>query len=395
MTHKKIFVYLSLILLITHVEPITAYETIKIDMYGRGCSKCINEYYGELLSTFHQKDTYHISIYFPQTDIEANNRLSNIRTRYHVPKEFEQLITIIIDDKYLFEGEIEVDIIKDFILNHREKYDHIVIAENELWRSYKYLDANNLVIDCQMGSNIFECIEAEPQSMASILYLTMVTGFLDGVNPCAFSVLLFFVALIFSAKTMNVEKAEKEVMLVGGVYIVAVFLSYLLIGLLLFNVVRLYQDLHLIARLGAALIILIGLFNIKDAVMPGLGPSIRMPSVGWERVRVYMRKLTIPATFISGLLVGFFEFPCTGGLYFGIISLLASRATITQGFIYLILYNLFFILPLIIVLLFTVHGRLLDFSLQSWRAHGDRFIRLLSGLFYIVIGALILFYGLI
>jgi len=51
-----------------------------------------------------------------------------------------------------------------------------------------------------------------------------------------------------------------------------------------------------------------------------------------------------------GVLVGIFELPCTGGIYLAILSLLSHRVTLYEGIPYLLLYNLVFVLPLVLIL---------------------------------------------
>ena len=62
-------------------------------------------------------------------------------------------------------------------------------------------------------------------------------------------------------------------------------------------------------------------------------------------------KNTYPMAFLLGLMVSLFEFPCSGGVYIGIMFLLTSNTSLYEGAMYLILYNLMYIAPLFIVLL--------------------------------------------
>ena len=54
-------------------------------------------------------------------------------------------------------------------------------------------------------------------------------GLIDGVNPCAFSVLLSFVAIVLS--TVAIGGAAPRVWRIGGIYVFGMFVTYLLLGL--------------------------------------------------------------------------------------------------------------------------------------------------------------------
>jgi cytochrome c biogenesis protein CcdA len=106
-----------------------------------------------------------------------------------------------------------------------------------------------------------------------------------------------------------------------------------------------------------------------------------------------MRKLTLPSSFIAGLLVGFFEFPCTGGVYLAIIGLLAVNSSYLEGLFYLALYNLAFIAPLCLLLILSTLRKVENFSFTAWNRDGNRKLKLVSGVFFIVIGTLILYFN--
>ncbi|MBI2587328.1 hypothetical protein HYW29_00755, partial [Candidatus Amesbacteria bacterium] len=97
---------------------------------------------------------------------------------------------------------------------------------------------------------------------------------------------------------------------------------------------------------------------------------------------------TYPAIFLLGILVGLFEFPCTGGPYLTILALLHDQATFTSGTLYLIYYNLIFISPLVLILLITTNHQLLT-SFQAWRHTHSKSADLLSSLAMIILGGVI------
>src|SRR3989338_2043724 len=61
----------------------------------------------------------------------------------------------------------------------------------------------------------------------------IVAGVIDGINPCAFTVLLLFITALLAtlqAGEQNVNSVRARLLGMGGVYIAAVFLTYLALG---------------------------------------------------------------------------------------------------------------------------------------------------------------------
>jgi len=232
-------------------------------------------------------------------------------------------------------------------------------------------------------------------SFSSVLALIVISGLLDGINPCAFAVLLFFIAFLFITSRSSIERAKRRLLTVGSIYITGVYLTYLMIGLGLIRMITITPFPHLVGKIGGLLVILLGAINIKDYFWPGRGFSLSMPTSRWKAVRKWIRKSTIPSSFITGVLVSFFEFPCTGGIYVAILGTLAKKTTFTLGFMYLLIYNVAFVLPLIVLLIFASRTKVTKFSLEKWQqSHGKR-MKLLSGLVMVILGAFLLFSGLV
>ena len=103
-----------------------------------------------------------------------------------------------------------------------------------------------------------------------------------------------------------------------------------------------------------------------------------------------MNKASLPAVFLLGALVGLCEFPCTGGPYLMILGLLHDRGSYLPGVGYLLLYNLIFILPLVIILLIA-SNKILIGKVQNWKKNQTRNMRLWGGAIMIILGLVILF----
>jgi len=181
---------------------------------------------------------------------------------------------------------------------------------------------------------------------------------------------------------------KNRLITIGLTYISSIFVAYLAIGLSLYQIISLTNYLDWVASIGAPLMISLGLVNIYDYAGGGKGFKLKIPFSGLIMIYDWMKKLTIPATIIAGFMVAVFEFPCTGGVYFGIIGMLASETMQIEGFFYLVLYNLAFIAPLLMLFCLVVIGRLQNYSLGA-ADHRNR--KLFSGLIFVLLGFYLLF----
>jgi len=218
----------------------------------------------------------------------------------------------------------------------------------------------------------------------SVLQVVLVTGFLDGLNPCAFAVLLFFVAFLYA-----VRAPRSEVLRTGSIYIYAVFLVYFLIGLGLLRAIILSNDPHLMAKVGAALVVVLGGLTLASFAFPRIPLVARMPTGAWTRVRGMLMKGSLPAATVAGVAVGLCTFPCSGGIYVAILGFLASKTSYLEGLGYLYLYNLVFILPLVAALA-IVSNRQVALKAAKWERMNARVFKAAMSAMMIGMGVVIL-----
>jgi cytochrome c-type biogenesis protein len=227
---------------------------------------------------------------------------------------------------------------------------------------------------------------------AITLPTVIVAGVIDGINPCAFTVLLLFItALLASLKAgeQNIGVARARLVGMGSIYIVAVFLTYLALGVGLLKTLDFFTREHASARIGALVAILFGLWMIKDYFLPDWGWRLQAPGRVGEFARQAAQKATIPALITSGFLIGLCTVPCSGAVYLGVLSLLALQPTAMLGYGYLLLYNIVFILPLIVILILASAKPTLN-RLAHWNLHHKEWVRLALGSGVVARGMLIL-----
>src|SRR3989344_883806 len=224
---------------------------------------------------------------------------------------------------------------------------------------------------------------ADPSAM---IPLVAGTGFLDGIHPCAIAILIFFIAFL-----LTMQKTFKNIFFLGLVYIFVIFLTYLMVGIGLLSGIVFFGQPHFFARLGSWLLIILGLSQIKDYFFPGSRFGLRMPKISNPKIKGYLEKATFPSIIIGAFLVGLCSIPCSGGIYAAVTALLASKTTYFTGFLYLLLYNLMFVMPLIILLILSTNPITLA-KLAQWRQRKERAEKLVMGILMIALGAGILIF---
>ena len=218
-----------------------------------------------------------------------------------------------------------------------------------------------------------------------LLPLVLVSAVLDSINPCAFSVLLLTIAFLFS-----IGKLRSNMLRIGGVYIFGVFLVYVLIGLGILQVLHLFNTPHFMARFGAALLVILGLINLINEFFPAFPIKLKIPTASHNTMAQLMEKASLPTAFLLGVIVGICEFPCTGGPYLMILGLLHDQTTFSSGLVYLFLYNLLFVSPLVVILLLATEKSLFE-RVQQWKKINTRGMKLWGGIAMILLGVIIFF----
>ncbi len=228
----------------------------------------------------------------------------------------------------------------------------------------------------------------------------IVAGVVDGINPCAFTVLLLFITAMTSSLRPaqgtslqtgedNVKALRMRLVGMGSIYIAAVFLTYLALGVGLLKSLDFFTRQHFPARFGALLAILFGLWMLKDYFLPDLGWRLQAPGRLGSVARQMAQKATLPALITGGFLIGLCTVPCSGAVYLGVLSLLALQPTWMLGYGYLVLYNMIFVLPLVGILVAASARPTLN-RVAHWNLHHKEVVRLLLGGGVVLMGLLIL-----
>lgn len=221
-------------------------------------------------------------------------------------------------------------------------------------------------------------------NLGQLLPAVMVTGLVDSVNPCAFAVILLLLAFLFT-----IRQSRQRILQLGFVYIGMIFLVYFAIGLGILRAVRLSSEPHFVARVGSWILIGLGLINLIEYFYPRFPIKLHMPVIVGQKTNELLKKATVPATVGVGFLVGLCTFPCSGGVYVSIITLLNAKTTLGWGIGYLALYNVLFVLPLVVILI-GAGNRLVAKRWARWERLNALRIRLWYGVIMVALGAVML-----
>lgn len=217
------------------------------------------------------------------------------------------------------------------------------------------------------------------------LSLILISAAIDSINPCAIGVLILMVSVVMGGKG-----SVKRLLTLGGLYIFAIFLTYLLAGLGLIYFlasIPLFVTEYLALFVGG-LVILAGLLEIKDFFWYGKGFSLQIPPYFANKIHNYSKNVTIPGVIFLGAFIAGVELPCTGAPYLAIITVLSLNFNMSAFFL-LVLYNIIFVLPLIIILLLVAGGTKIS-VIQNWKQANKGYMRLGMGLMLIGLGWLLI-----
>ncbi|MFA5314330.1 MAG: hypothetical protein WC409_00100 [Candidatus Omnitrophota bacterium] len=200
-------------------------------------------------------------------------------------------------------------------------------------------------------------------------------GLVDGINPCAFTVIVFFVSFL---SLMGYRR--REMLLIGCAYILAVFLTYLAIGLGLFNVLYRLDAVFWLSKglyfLVGALSVFLGCLAVRDYLYYKRtgrtdDMALQLPRIVKNKIHAIVgmyyrkgtgeRKKAMGGLFVSALVVGFLisvlEAVCTGQLYLPTIVIVLREGSMrVRALFYLFVYNFMFIIPLVVVLALALIG---------------------------------------
>ena len=308
--------------------------------YQTGCQSCSRV----------EADLNYLRSRYPQLIIEEFNIYNNPGLADWLAKKAgrktEDLHTpalFIADEAWFGEEEITPSVVEEALLKHEAN------GTTKIWENY---DPSQSGIE-----DLFKSM-----SWAAVVF----AGLVDGLNPCAFATLVFFVSYL----TLSGRKG-KEVLAVGAAFTIGVFVAYLAVGLGFYKVLDLLGDtLTVISRwvyaitallcFGLAVFSLIDFFKVRKGGTSDM--NLKLPEPLRKRINATIRKgrnqtAYVGGALVTGLVVSMLELACTGQVYLPTIIAVSSNPDLrAQAIGFLVLYNLMFIVPLIVVFILAFYG---------------------------------------
>jgi cytochrome c biogenesis protein CcdA/glutaredoxin len=360
----KKLILLGLMFLPLLITVVNAQEEICIYyFYGVGCPHCANvkPVLDNLEEKYQNIHIHRLEIYHNKTNQDLFNSYCS---EYDISRRGVPFVAI--DEKYFMGDTPIIENLEEEIIRLSDEGAECPIPE-----------------DCQ-GIIDGNKTNISPPEKKITIPLIITAGLTDGVNPCAFSVLIFLVTYLLSIGS------RKRIVIIGLSYILAVYIAYFAAGMGLLTVIQLSGLTQIIYKLAAFVALVVGLFNLKDFFWYGKWFSFKIPEVSKGTIEKYTKMATLPSALILGFLVSAFELPCTGGVYLAILGMLAGQSTKLAAVPYLLLYNLMFVLPLILILLIVYFG-IPPEKAEQWRKSKRKWMKLISGLLMIGLGIWMLF----
>ena len=306
--------------------------------YQKGCPHCDRANY---LLKYLLKKYPHLNIKNIDLNTSDGKRLNEtLSNRLNLPSE-KRLIapSIFIGNNYLSPEEVTESKVESLI----QKYEKVETKAALEVGKEEIKKAEESMINRFKSLGIFTVLSA---------------GLIDGINPCAFATLIFFISYL----TM-IGRKRKEILLVGIGFSGAVFLTYLFIGLGILSFIQHLSFLPIFSRVVYVVTIvfalILGVLSLYDYIQLKRNRSsemkLQLPDFLKKRIHKTIREGSqSPRYFIAAVTAGFIvsilEFTCTGQVYLPTILFVTNIPSLRASAIsHLLLYNVMFIIPLLII----------------------------------------------
>ncbi len=309
--------------------------------YQTGCKECARS----------ETDLAYLQDKYPQIIIEEFNiydeaGLANwLAERVNRVEDLHTPAIFIGDDAWIGEEEIRPQTIEPVLENLLET------GSPRFWNEYN---------PEQGGQTLMERF----QKLGWVAVL--LAGLVDGLNPCAFATIIFFVSYLALRQYKG-----KQILLTGASFTLGVFLAYLVVGLGFYKVLDLVKEYmsilsKIVYGLTALFCLVLAVLSIRDYFKTRHGDlddmALKLPEPLRKRINATVREGRKSSSyyisaFVVGLIVSILELACTGQIYLPVIISMSTLPELrSKAVLFLVLYNLMFIVPLIVVFILAYFG---------------------------------------
>jgi len=225
------------------------------------------------------------------------------------------------------------------------------------------------------------------EDLASVITIPAVIGaaVVDAVNPCEFAVLIILMTTVLATGK------KRRALFSGLAFSLSIFISYFLMGLGLYSAIQAAGLTRTFYAVIAVLAVFIGLFNLKDYLWYGKWFLMEVPMSWRPRLKSLIRNVTsVPGAFFTGFAVSLFLLPCTSGPYIVILGLLAQTTTKGYALVLLVLYNLIFVSPMVLITGAVYFGFTTTEKAEECRTKCLKTLHLIAGLIILGLGIVML-----
>lgn len=312
------------------------------------CNKLKAEYWGKL------KEKYKDTVNFTEYDIttaQGNLAFNQTAAAYNVPESERGYPAAAVGSTYLSGYPTEIGVYAEAAIEKArmlgEKTNVVTVAQQDVMK------------------------EAKSAFQKITFWAIIGSGLVDGINPCAFAVIVFFISFLTVYKYNR-----REIILVGTSYCLAVFVAYLLLGLGVFQFLYAMRGFAYVIKgfyiLTAAVCLLFFVLSVYDFIIYkktkksdgmllqlSLGNKTRIHKIMGFFLRDKQKSTVrlVLAALAVGFCVSLVEAVCTGQVYMPTCVLILQDPELrTCATLYLVLYNLMFIVPLVAVFVLALLG---------------------------------------
>ncbi len=319
---KTIFLALALLSLVFSID-VTMY-------YGVGCPHCARTeaLFGEMGTQ------YNLSITQKEIYQDATNRaeMFAVYERFGQDPASGGVPTILVENKTLIIGEMQ-------------KYQ---------WETLFTMCQNSTCPPgVYTGATIDSVSPLHEQDTTTKLTWGVLVGaaLVDSINPCTLAIMVMLLGIIL------ISKGRNRMLLSGIIFFTIIYIMYFLFGLGILQALGntgltdIFFKVITVAALALAIMEINAYINYKPGFL-----AVEMPVF----LRPYTHQViegatSLPGVAIAALFCSIFLLPCSSGPYLMVLAMVSKAVTI-QTLTYLAVYNLVFIIPMVVITLAVYFG---------------------------------------
>ncbi|NLE75286.1 MAG: hypothetical protein GX605_00860 [Chloroflexi bacterium] len=289
---------------------------------------------------------------------------------------------VFVGDDYLIGEQVTLQALETVIQRYADRGAAAVWKD---WDPQKQAEASSQIVERFRSMGVVTVILA---------------ALVDGLNPCAFATLILFISYLAIS-----GRKGREILIVGLAFALGFFVTYLLVGVGLLKFLAALPFLKEIGRwiyLVTAVICLalagLSFYDYLKARREQTGEMTLSLPLGLRRrinriIRQNVGRGALALTSLgAGFAISLIELACTGQVYLPtILFVLGVPELKARAVFYLVLYNLIFILPLVVVFVLAYLGTTSE-KLQVFVSRQTKTIKLATALLFLLLAAGLLLY---